>query len=173
MLVVAGWTNLLRAEEAPEYPEYQVKATYLCHFTRYVDWPSRSFKATNSPMVIGILGQDRFGDDLRTLASGKRVEGHELVVRRVENLEQCRDTQILFISASERKRMPEILEKLKGCPVLTVGETDGFIQAGGIISFRVRNKELLLEINRVAAEKVGLRISSKLLQVVEKRKESK
>jgi len=169
-----GLTPSLRAQQSPpEYPEYQVKASYLLNFTRYIDWPTRSFKSTNSPMVIGVLGQDRFGDDLRTLVQGKRVEGHDLVVRRIETLEQCRDTQILFISSSEKRRIPDIVQSLKGAPVLTVGETDGFIQSGGIINFRLRNKDLFVDINRPAADKVGLRISARLLQVIEKGKVAK
>jgi len=169
-----GLVPALRAQQtAPEYTEYQIKASYLLNFTRYIDWPSRSFKSTNSPMVIGILGQDRFGNDLRTLVQGKRVEGHDLVVRRIETLEQCRDTQILFISSSEKKRIPEIVQSLKGAPVLTVGETDGFLQSGGILNFRLRNKDLFVDINRPAADKVGLRISARLLQVIEKGKVAK
>jgi len=156
-----------------EYPEYQLKAGYLWNFSRYVDWPARSFKQTNSPLVIGILGQDRFGNDLRKLVAGKKVEGHDLVVRKVETMDQSRECQILFISMSERKRTVDILQALKSAPVLTVGESEGFIQAGGIINFQVRNRELLLDINRAAAEKVGLRISSKLLQIAEKGRESK
>src|SRR5689334_4515076 len=106
-----GLLPAVRAQQtAPEYTEYQIKASYLLNFTRYIDWPSRSFKSTNSPMVIGILGQNRFGDDLRTLVRGKRVDGHELVVRRIETLEQCRDTQILFISSSEKRRIPDIVQ---------------------------------------------------------------
>jgi len=157
----------------PEYTEYQLKAGYLWNFSRYVDWPARSFSRPDSPLVIGIVGQDRFGDDLRKLVAGKKVEGHALVVRKAENLEQCRDCQILFVSASERRRVPDIIQALKGAPVLTVGESEGFIQAGGIINFRLRNQELILEINRQAAEKVGLTISSKLLQVAEKQREAK
>ena len=173
-LGITSFASALRAQQSPpEYPEYQVKASYLLNFTRYIDWPTRSFKSTNSPMVIGIFGQDRFGDDLRTLVQGKRVEGHDLVVRRIETLEQCRDTQILFISSSEKKRIPDIVQGLKGAPVLTVGETDGFLQSGGIINFRLRNKDLFVDINRPAADKVGLRISARLLQVIEKRKEAK
>jgi hypothetical protein len=156
-----------------EYPEYQLKAGYLWNFSRYVDWPARSFKQTNSPLVIGILGQDRFGNDLRKLVAGKKVEGHDLVVRKVETMDQSRECQILFISMSERRRTADILQALKSAPVLTVGESEGFIQAGGIINFQVRNRELLLDINRAAAEKVGLRISSKLLQIAEKGRESK
>jgi hypothetical protein len=174
-LFCAGATFQIFGEPAPptEYPEYQLKAGYLWNFSRYVDWPARSFKQTNSPLVIGILGQDRFGNDLRKLVAGKKVEGHDLVVRKVETMDQSRECQILFISMSERKRTIDILQALKSAPVLTVGESEGFIQAGGIINFQVRDRELLLDINRTAAEKVGLRISSKLLKISDKSRESK
>src|SRR5207244_331763 len=42
-------------------PEYQVKATFLFQFTQFVDWPARSLPPAQTPLVIGILGQDPFG----------------------------------------------------------------------------------------------------------------
>src|SRR6476646_4151446 len=100
------WTMRLPetfAQSGPptEYSEYQLKAGYLWNFSRYVDWPARSFKQADSPLVIGILGQDRFGNDLRKLISGRKVEGHNLVVRKVETMDQSRECQILFVCSSE------------------------------------------------------------------------
>jgi len=152
---------------APQFNEYQAKAAYLLNFTQYIEWPPKSFKRSDSPIVIGILGQDRFGEDLRCLVADKFVESRRVVVRKVTNLDHCKDSQILFISQSERSRIPEILRSLKSAPVLTVGETDSFVQCGGIISFHLKDDSLSLDINQPAAGKVGLKISSKLLQVAE------
>jgi len=174
MTLLTGGHTL--ADESPsnaqsaQFNQYHEKAAYLLNFTRYVEWPAKSFKETNSPIVVSILGQDRFGEDLRTLLSDKIVQGRKLVVRRISALEECKDSQILFISESEKKRTPRVLQLLKATPVLTVGETDKFLQAGGIINFRLKDGSLWLDINHTAAERVGLKISSKLLLIADRSK---
>ena len=137
-------------------------------FTRYVQWPAKSFKQTNSPVVIGIFGQDRFGQKLPALLAGQTVEGRELVLRKVTTLDECKESQILFVSQSEKRRVPKILRSLGVTPVLTVGESENFLQAGGMINFRWREGAVLLEINHVAAQKAGLQISSKLLLIADR-----
>ena len=156
--------------QSAQFNEYQEKAAYLLNCTRYVEWPAKSFKETNSPIIISILGQDRFGQDLRSLLADKTVQGRKLVVRRVTSLEECRDSQILFISESVKKRTPRVLQLLKTTPVLTVGETEKFLHFGGIINFRLKDDSLCLEINHTAAERVGLKISSKLLLIADRSK---
>jgi preprotein translocase subunit Sec61beta len=49
--------------------------------------------------------------------------------------------------------------------VLTVGESEAFARQGGMIRFFEEDNRLRFEINPTAAEKVGLRISSKLLKL--------
>ena len=155
---------------SPQFNEYHEKAACILNFTRYVEWPPKSFKDTNSPIVISILGQDRFGEDLRILLSDKTVQGRKLGVRRISSLDEFKDSQILFISESEKKRTARVLQLLKRTPVLTVGETDKFLQAGGIINFRLKDGSLCLDINHAAAERVGLKISSKLLLIADRSK---
>jgi hypothetical protein len=89
------------------------------------------------------------------------------VLRKVDTIEQCRDCHILFICQSEKSRFADVLQKLKGLPLLTVADSEGFIAAGGMINFKTRAERVRLEINRAAAENVGLKISSKLLQIAD------
>jgi len=70
---------------------------------------------------------------------------------------------VLFISKSEGKRIPALLANLRNAPVLTVGEADDFLGAGGIIRFCLEGNRVRFEINREAAESARLRISSQLL----------
>src|SRR5258707_15747658 len=77
------------AGKAPaHFSEYQAKAAYLVAFTRYIEWPAKSFKQADSPIVIGVLGQDHFGEDLRSIAADKFVESRRVVVRKITNLDQ-------------------------------------------------------------------------------------
>jgi hypothetical protein len=49
--------------------------------------------------------------------------------------------------------------------VLVVGESEGFARAGGVIGFTVEGGTVGFEVNRAAAERAGLTISSRLLKL--------
>jgi iron complex outermembrane receptor protein len=68
-----------------------------------------------------------------------------------------------LISSYEQWRLARILENLRGASILTVGETDQFIQQGGIINLVTQENRVLFEVNLGVAEQAQLRISSKLL----------
>jgi hypothetical protein len=61
----------------------------------------------------------------------------------------------------------EILMAAADAPVLTVGETADFIAAGGIIRFTASGRRIRFEINPDAAERVSLRVSSRLLRLAD------
>ena len=95
----------------------------------------------------------------------KTVNGHRLEVAHPEGVPQARACQILFLSASEKPRLREILQGLKGASVLTVGDTPGFAQMGGIINFVLDDNRVRFEINQKAAELMHLKLSARLLTV--------
>ncbi|HKX29309.1 MAG TPA: YfiR family protein [Blastocatellia bacterium] len=149
------------AAQAPS--EYQVKAAFLFNFAKFIEWPPETFTPGNAPLILGVLGDDPFGDIIDQTISGKTVNGRQLVVKRLkwgQNLKEC---QILFISASERKRLPQICEMLKGASVLTVSEVEKFAQQGGIINLVMEENKVRFDINTNVAEQARLKISSKLL----------
>src|SRR3954452_914402 len=87
--------------------EHQVKALFLFNFTKYVEWPSEAFKETNTPVTIGIVGNNIFEADLKKAVEGKNVNGRSITIRNVENAEDITSCHILFISASEKKRVAD------------------------------------------------------------------
>jgi len=145
--------------------EYQVKAAFLFNFAKFVEWPSESFPNVTSPMVIGILGDNPFGSDLEQTIQNKTINNRPLVVKLLHSLIEATNCHILFISNSENKRLPEIIQTLRGTAVLTVGETGQFIETGGIINFVQEASKIRFQINDDAAKTARLKISSKLLSL--------
>jgi hypothetical protein len=141
--------------------EYQVKAAYLYNFAKLVDWPAPA----NGPVVIAVFGRDPFGDVLDRTVQGKTIDGRPLVVERLSNLEQLKGCHILFVSAAEKKRLGAILSAVRGEPVLTVGEFEGFLDAGGKVNFTVEQNRIRFDVNLSAARQVGLRISARVLNL--------
>jgi len=151
--------------ETPGPSEYQVKAAILCNLAKYVDWQPASFSQTNSPLVVGVLGEDNFGDDLRRMMQDKTINGRRLFLKRLTSGEDLKSAHVLFISTSDKKRLTDILEKLRDTSVLTVGESDSFTQLGGIINLATKDHRIRQEVNLAAAERAHLKISSKLLNI--------
>lgn len=154
--------------QAQSVSEYEIKAAFLYKFASFVQWPAAlpgSPPAAAGPMCIGVLGADRFGSFLDQVVSGKLVGGRAFTVERLHSAGQALHCEIVFISSSEQGRMSEILSMLRDKPVLTVSELPGFCEKGGLINLKVVNSAVRFEINVAAAERAGLRFSSKLLSL--------
>jgi len=67
------------------------------------------------------------------------------------------------VGASDSRKMPDILSALKDANVLTVGETDQFLEQGGMINLARRDRRIGLEVNLDATRQTQLKISSKLM----------
>jgi len=146
--------------------EYQIKAAFIYNFARFTDWPGRAFADANSPMVIGVLGQNVFGDDLALTINGKVIKGHPLQFKQFGSLDEATGCQVLFISASEKSHFSKIIGRLQDASILTVSEkTDDFISDGGMINLIIMSNKVRFQINNDAAKKAGLTISSKLLSL--------
>ena len=151
------------AQSSPN-PEYQLKAVFLFNFAQFVEWPPSAFPNSQTPLVIGILGEDPFGPYLDETVRGEAVQAHPLAVQRSRRVEEIRNCHILFVGRQEQERLGEILDTLKGRPALTVSDADGFARRGGMIRFVTDRNRIRLRINLEAARDAQLTLSSKLLR---------
>ena len=166
-MMAAGWidgTSVSIAEE-PMPSEYQVKAAFLINFPKYVDWPVEAFAGTNSPVVLAVSGETKVAGEIQKVIAGRTVNGREIVLKRLTSGEESGGCHILFISAAEQRRSPNLLANLKDSSILTVGESDDFLESGGIINLARRDQKIALEVNLTAAGNARIKISSKLLSV--------
>jgi hypothetical protein len=170
-LAVLGFCVCAPAQERPT--EYQVKAAFLEKFGKFVEWPDTAFADAGSPLVIGVFDENPFRDDLEKLAAKDTINGHAIVVRQIKSPADLKGCHVVFIPASVKAREREVLAAVNGLGILTVSETDDFIQAGGMINFVIENSRIRFEINDAAARRAGLKISSKLLALARPAKPSK
>jgi hypothetical protein len=140
-----------------------VKAAILFKFAPYVEWPTAAFATNDSPLVIGILGASQFGDDFTAIARDKTINNRPIVIKSLASITEATNCHVLFIGNSETGKLPQILAALGSAPVLTVGESDKFIEAKGMIGFVKLENKVRFEINNTVAKGTGLKISSRLL----------
>ena len=165
-LALAAALGSARAQ-APVADEYPVKAAFLFNFAKFVEWPADAFRGNDDPFAICVMGQNPFGSALEDTVRDKTVANRGFVVRGVSNAQQASKCQIVFVTASERKRFHSLLEELRGHSILTVGEAEDFTANGGVINFKLKDARVRIEIDTGAAERAKLRISSKLLSLAE------
>lgn len=146
-------------------PEHQVKTQFLCNFPQYVTWPTNAFVSDEAPLVIGVLGQDPFGRTLDQSVGNRTVQNRKLIVKRCKELSEIKGCHLLFVGASETRRLKEVLAVAERSHVLTVGDTAYFIRRGGVINLTIEENKVRFEINLDAANRAGLRISAQLLKL--------
>jgi hypothetical protein len=169
ILVLAGVLSQTWAADSPN-EEYRVKGAFLLNFAKFVEWPPQAFKSPSDPMSICILGVNPFTPALDAAARQIVVDGRSVTLQQIQEPQQARQCQVVFVSAAERKRVRALLDAVKGESVLTVGESDGFIAGGGVIEFRVEESKVRIDISEAAAKRAGLRISAKLLSLAQANK---
>lgn len=143
--------------------EYLIKAGFIYNFAQLVQWPATAFPQADSPIVIGILGTDPFGETIDRVIQNKKLDGRNLIVKRLKRGSSLRECNILFVSSSEAAHLEEVLQSTKNLPILTIGEMSGFAMRGGIINLTVEGNKVRFEVNIEAAKLANLNISSRLL----------
>ena len=144
--------------------EFEVKAVFLFNFTQFVEWPPTAFDDGQSPLVIGVLGDDPFGAALDAAVRGEKAHGHPLVVARYRRVEEATGCHLLYVNLSDPVELARVFAVLHDRCVLTVGDSEGFALHGGMVRFFSENKRIRLRINLAAAKAAKLTISSKLLR---------
>jgi hypothetical protein len=143
--------------------EYEVKAAFLFHFAQFVDWPEESFHGPNSPFVYCTIGFDPFQGTLDSTLNGKTVGGRGFEVRHFKQAQEARGCHLLFIGEEQKRQIPGVLAQFRGAPVLIVGESEGFVEEGGMIGFSVEDSKVRFEVSLEAAQKSALKINARLL----------
>jgi hypothetical protein len=145
--------------------ESEVKAAYLYNFAKFIAWPERSFATADAPMEICVLDDTSFGSTLREIVYSHTVDGHPVQVVNVTAVAGAHDCHILFIPSLQAKQVRALIEAIGYKSIVTVGETQGFLEEGGIIQFALQEGKVKFQVNLHAAARSGVRISARLLGI--------
>ena len=156
-LAVALTATVVSAQEPTL--EYRVKAAYIYNFTQYVEGPGDALGP--GPLTICVAGRNVFGDTLEAIVRDERIDDHPIAVRVI--LEPEPGCHVLFIPLGAAT--PAYLRSARMAPVLTIGEASDFIAQGGIINLVREGGNIRFQIDQEAAERAGLRVSSRLLRL--------
>ena len=140
--------------------EVKITAAFVFNFCKFVDWPQEP----GPRMTIKVLGGPDRAADFGSIA-GKSVRNCTLEIAASNSPPEADPCQVFFIPADRADDVPAVLGALEGRPVLTVSDSEGFCDRGGMIEMNNIRGKLRFCVNSTAAERVGLTISSQLLKM--------
>jgi hypothetical protein len=162
---VIGTATKASASETSD--EYKVEAAFLFHFAQLVDWPPEVENSPDNSLFLCTVGADPFQGALEVEVAGKPVGNRTIRIRHIEEAEDMQGCQIVYIGRAESKRLPLLVTALHNAPILTVGDSPNFLDAGGMIRFVLAENKVRFEINLNAAQSARLKIGSRLLVLAE------
>jgi hypothetical protein len=148
--------------------EYQLKAMYLSKLPSFVEWPPSAANSSKAAFQLCTLGDYSFGTRLAREVGSVSVGGRKIELRWAHKEQELDGCEVIFFSRSEAKRYGKILEGLKGKSVLTIGESEDFLEAGGMVELSFENDRLKMEVNLVAARNANLKVDARLLAMAKR-----
>ncbi len=122
----------LQLASAPAQSSDSGKASLIFMCAKTVSWPAQKFRS-NTPFVIGVIGQDTISDKIQEQIGGKRVKDRTVEVKTITSTQEIAGCHVLFVSRSEAGRLGPIIKAANRASVLTIGDSDNFEDAGGAI----------------------------------------
>jgi hypothetical protein len=151
----------LRAQDDRTQIAYRIKAGFLFNFLKFTDWPEAA-SAPGSPYRIAVAADDITFALIAGALAGKTVQDRAVSVTRATDASPGNSPHLLFLARSAPPAARALANDYTARPVLTVGETEGFARQGGILNFVLVEEAVRFEVNLVAAQRAGLRISSRI-----------
>ncbi|MCH2037608.1 MAG: YfiR family protein [Rickettsiales bacterium] len=144
--------------------EYQLKSIFLINFTDYIEWPEHLEHQTKR---ICTFGEDPFDNNL-DIINDQAPEHLRSKIKRNISFSDIKKCHIVFISQSQELSAKEVIDRIKGLPILTVGQTKKFIKNGGMIQFDSSKDNINIIINYKQAIDSNLVINANLLNIASK-----
>ncbi len=172
----------VKREDTLTGDEYKVISGFIYNFAVFTEWNPDAFESPDSAIHICFVS-DKAGVSLSAL-NGKYIKKRKIIVtdknkpqpfmsifntiaqkdKNKDNINRC---HILFIASENKEFIKEQLSLAGYQNILTIGETEDFIQMCGIIRFFKKNNRLKFEVNLGAAQRAGLKLGSQLLMSAE------
>jgi hypothetical protein len=144
--------------------ERRVKAAFLYKFLGYTDFPASAFADAAAPLTIGLIGADDLAVELARVVAGRTVGDRPIEVRELREADAGARVHLLFVGGGDPQRVGRIVRQASGAK-LVVTECENGLQLGSVINFRIVDERVRFDVSLDAAERNGIKLSSRLLTV--------
>ncbi len=147
---------------AQSSPDAVVKAGFVYNFAKFAEWPAGAL--SDSQVTLCLVGGDPMAA-VSNLLEGKPLHGRTLTVRRNVRGDEIKGCGIVYLTDIDERRQNDALRVLRNLPVLTIGDAEGFAEAGGMIGLVASDDRIQFEVNIDVSQRAGLKIHSQLLKL--------
>ncbi len=140
--------------------ERAVRAAFVFNLTKYVSWPH-----SGERLVVGVIGEGSAGPDLKQVLEGKVSDGRRIMVVIHPSDTELRECDLLYVVEPSYARIRSILDRVSSRAVLTVGDTEQFTRAGGMVGLVRSGDQIEIQVNLEALRSRRLEMSSRLLNL--------
>lgn len=151
--------------------EDELKSATLLAFVQNTHWLDEL--APDTPLSLGVVGRAAFLHCLQTRIEGKSVSGHPLRVLAINGPVDSRCCQVIYFATDKPAEIKPVLQSFSSSQVLTIGETDGFLEEGGAVNLFLMDGHMAFEVSLETLGRAGIEVSSKLLRFGQIRGRSK
>jgi hypothetical protein len=165
LLIIGGFSivPLQSRAAANALDEYAVKAALIFNFAKYTDWPPKAFSHPDAPIIIGVLGDDPFGQALDHVVQGRSIKGRRVIVQRASGVAQLEGAHLVFISGSQ-PQAPQDCAALERAGAVTIGDT-AYTRSYTAIGFALEGDRIVFTIDLERTRRTGSQISSQVLKL--------
>jgi len=148
--------STLRAQQ----DERAVRAAFVFNLTKYVSWPQ-----AHDRLMVGVIGDGNMGPVLKQVLDGKVSDGRRITVVMHPSDADLRECDLLYLAESSAAKLRSILDRVSSRAVLTVGDTEEFTRAGGMVRLARSGDQIEIAVNLAALRSRKLEMSSRLLNL--------
>lgn len=160
VLILLTVTSLNANEQDLDY-----KAKFIAKLVKFVEWPNGSKTGSDGNTLIVVVGSTALTEKIN--AGIQKANLTNIVAKEMTIKDDFTSAQIVFIVTQDKTKLPAILKKVAGKPILTISDADYFANFGVMVNFFKEDggSKVKFEVNKMVVDDSGLKISSKLLKM--------
>lgn len=142
-------------------PEDELKSAAVLGFLRYSQWAP----APGDALTVGVYGRAAFTEALVRTLTGKLVNNHPIRLVPLSLTSDPQGCQLVYVASNKASEVRQVVTSAAAARALTIGETDRFLEYGGVIYLFLIDGHIGFEVNRGALDRSGVIISSNMLRL--------
>lgn len=143
----------------------KVKAAFLFNFAKLVQWPD---EPVSEPLVFAVVADPPLAVALESTVRGRTVRGRSLRVISLEAMPPAEQAvHVLLVAPAAYESLESRSAAIASRALLVVANTREGLVCGATMAFSIENDRVRFVIDPDRAQRAGLRVSSKLLELAE------
>jgi hypothetical protein len=157
LFIKLQFINFLNAQSI----EYTLKASFIEKFARFTVWPT---PVQANYFVINVLGKSPFKGELEKMVQTFKIKDKPIKIVYIRNYNEAGSNEVLFICASEKSKIPEIVKYSNSKNILTISDTPGFCKRGVHFNFYIDGSQTIkYEVNHTSIKESNLVVDMQIL----------